>query len=147
VLLPTPPPEGRHRVHPPRGAGGSRPRQRHAHAPHAARAMKHAAHITVALAALFAVAACNARDEPFARAFRADSPSQLIGGDVGMARVGDFIIENDRVRIAVLDTESSPAPGVFGGTFVDADLQRPEAQYRGGTGHDQLAEVIPFANL
>jgi len=85
--------------------------------------------------------------EPFARAFRATSPDQLIGGDVAMARVGDFILENDRIRVAVLDKESSPAPGVFGGTLVDADLQRPQAQFRNGVGRDQLAEVIPVVNL
>ncbi len=92
------------------------------------------------------LSACQ--DEPrFARAFRATAPDQLIGGDVAMARVGDFILENDRIRIAVLDKESSPAPGVFGGTLVDADLQRPEATYRNGVGKDQLAEVIPVVNL
>ena len=35
--------------------------------------------------------------EPFSRAYRATSPDQLIGGDVAMARVGDFILENDRI--------------------------------------------------
>lgn len=91
-------------------------------------------------------AACD-KQEPFARAYRATSPDQLIGGDVAMARVGDFIIENDKIRVAVLDKDSSPAPGVFGGTLVDADLQRPEAQFRNGVGKDQLAEVIPVVNL
>ncbi|MCA9518452.1 MAG: carboxypeptidase regulatory-like domain-containing protein, partial [Myxococcales bacterium] len=97
--------------------------------------------------ALAAAPGCDESPEPFARAYRATSPDQLIGGDLAMAQVGDFILENDRVRIAVLDKESSPAPGVFGGTLVDADLQRPEAQFRGGRGHDQLAEVFPVANL
>ncbi len=102
-----------------------------------------------ALAATILVVALGACQdaEPFSRAFRATSPDQLIGGDVAMARVGDFILENDRIRIAVLDKESSPAPGVFGGTLVDADLQRPQAQYRNGVGRDQLAEVIPVVNL
>lgn len=90
--------------------------------------------------------ACD-EPEPFARAFRATAPDQLIGGDVAHARVGDFILENDRIRVAVLDKDSSPAPGVFGGTLVDADLQRPQAQYRNGVGKDQLAEVIPVVNL
>ncbi|MDP6942973.1 MAG: hypothetical protein QF464_02390, partial [Myxococcota bacterium] len=59
---------------------------------------------------------------PSSRAFRADSPNQLIGGDVAMARVGDYILENDRIRVAILDVASSPGPGVYGGTLVDADL-------------------------
>jgi len=104
--------------------------------------------ITIGFALLGALSALGCQDaEPFARAFRATSPDQLIGGDVAMARVGDFILENDRIRVAVLNTESSPAPGVFGGTLVDADLQRPQAQYRNGVGKDQLAEVIPVVNL
>ncbi len=82
-----------------------------------------------------------------ARAFRAERADQLVGGDLAMARVGDFILENDQIRVGILGAESSPAPGVFGGTLVDADLQRPEDRFRGGGGGDQLAEVIPVANL
>jgi hypothetical protein len=82
-----------------------------------------------------------------ARAFRAERADQLVGGDLAMARVGDFILENDQIRVGILGAESSPAPGVFGGTLVDADLQRPEDRFRGGRGADQLAEVIPVANL
>ncbi|MFO0751181.1 MAG: PHP domain-containing protein [Myxococcota bacterium] len=82
-----------------------------------------------------------------ARAYRATAPDQLIGGDVAMARVGDFILENEHLRFAILDRESSPAPGVFGGTLVDADLVRPQGEFRNGVGEDQLAEVIPVANL
>lgn len=102
----------------------------------------------VALVALAGglAAGCNDGDAG-ARAYRATSPDQLIGGDVAMARVGDFILENEHLRFAILDKDASPAPGVFGGTLVDADLVRPEAQYRNGVGRDQLAEVIPVANL
>lgn len=105
--------------------------------------------LAASLAVLAAAAPLGACDEqePFARAFQVTAPDQLIGGDVAMARVGDFVIENDKIRVAVLNKDSSPAPGVFGGTFVDADLQRPEAEYRNGQGLDQLAEVIPVANL
>ena len=73
--------------------------------------------------------------------------NQLIGGDVAMARVGDFILENDKIRVAILDVASSPGPGVYGGTLVDADLQRTDARYRNGNGHDQLSEMFPFTNL
>jgi len=107
--------------------------------------MRHA-FLPAALAALLPLAACQDA-EPFARAFKASSPDQLIGGDVAMARVGDFILENDRIRVAILDKDSSPAPGVFGGTLVDADIQRPQADQRNGVGKDQLAEVIPVVNL
>ncbi len=110
------------------------------------------AHTHLAAAALLGalalfVTGCTADNSDFVRAYQASSPDQLIGGDVAMARVGDFILENDKVRIAILNKDSSPAPGVFGGTFVDADLQRPQADFRNGTGQDQLAEVIPVVNL
>ena len=88
------------------------------------------------------------RDEgALLRAYQAESPDELIGGDVAMARVGDFIIENDKIRVAILNKDASPGPGVFGGTLVDADLRRPEAEFRNGNGHDQFAEMFPFANL
>lgn len=81
------------------------------------------------------------------RAFQATRVDQLIGGDVAMARVGDFILENDRIRLAIVGERSSPGPGVFGGTLVDADLVRPDARFRNGNGLDQFAEMFPFANL
>jgi hypothetical protein len=101
----------------------------------------------LALLVLLAFGACAEDTSTLLRAYQATSPDQLIGGDVAMARVGDFIMENDQIRIAILGAQSSPGPGVFGGTLVDADLQRPEARYRGGRGHDQFAEIFPFANL
>jgi len=100
----------------------------------------------IVLAAILSLAACN-DGKNNARAYRATTPNQLIGGDVAMAKVGDYVLENEYLRFAILDTESSPAPGVFGGTLVDADIVRPEAQYRNGSGKDQLAEVIATANL
>ena len=90
--------------------------------------------------------ACS-EDEGYAKAFRVSAPNQLIGGDVALARVGDFVLENDKIRVAILDVASSPGPGVFGGTLVDADLQRKDSRYRNGNGHDQLSEMFPFANL
>jgi len=103
--------------------------------------------LLAAAAVALLAAGCNSTDEPFARAYQVSAPDELIGGDVAMARVGDWVLENDKIRIAILDKDSSPAPGVFGGTFVDADLQRPESLFRAGVGADQLAEVIPVGNL
>lgn len=101
--------------------------------------------LTLGLAAL-ALAGCR-DDGALLRAYQAQSPDHLIGGDVAMARVGDFILENDKVRVAILGRDASPGPGVFGGTLVDADLRRPDARFRNGNGHDQFAEMFPFANL
>jgi hypothetical protein len=81
------------------------------------------------------------------RAYQAKTPNELIGGDVAMAQVGDYIMENERIRIAIVGDRPSPGPGIFGGTLVDADLVRPDARFRNGNGHDQFAEMFPFANL
>jgi hypothetical protein len=93
-----------------------------------------------------ALGGCPA-ERPILRAYRATARDQLIGGDVAMARVGDYILENDQIRVAILSAEASPGPGVFGGTLVDADLQRLDARFRNGHGMDALAEMFPFINL
>ncbi len=109
--------------------------------------LAHRAALSAALVALVASQGCTEDRKAPLRAFQATAPEQLIGGDVAMTRVGDFILENDQIRLGILGHQSSPGPGVFGGTLVDADLVRPDARFRGGRGHDQFAEMFPFANL
>jgi len=104
--------------------------------------------LVAALALGLLATGCAPEDDAgFARAYIAKSPAELIGGDVAMARVGDIILENDKIRIGLLGSKPSPGPGVFGGTLVDADLQRPDSRFRAGSGRDQFAEMFPFANL
>ncbi len=81
------------------------------------------------------------------KAFRASHRSQLIGGPAALAEVGDFILENDEIRVAILQPGNSVGPGIFGGTLIDADLNRPQAEYQGGHGEDQFAEIFPSMNL
>ena len=73
--------------------------------------------------------------------------SELVGGPVAMADVGDFLIENDVMRAAILRSVDSPAPGVFGGSLIDLDVRRPRTDYGGGLGSDRFAETFPLANL
>jgi hypothetical protein len=73
--------------------------------------------------------------------------SELVGGPVAIADVGDFLLENDQIRVAILRAIDSPGPGVFGGSLVDIDLRRPRIGYQGGHGIDRFAEAFPFANL
>ena len=108
--------------------------------------MRTLARLAACIALTACVPACDEQPLPL-RAFQTTSADQLVGGDVAMARVGDFILENDRIRVAILGEQSSPGPGVFGGTLVDADLRRPDARFRNGNGRDQFAEMFPFANL
>ncbi|MCD6499534.1 MAG: hypothetical protein J7M25_14670 [Deltaproteobacteria bacterium] len=81
------------------------------------------------------------------KAFRASHRSQLIGGLAALAEVGDFILENDEIRVAILQPGNSVGPGIFGGSLIDADLKRPQAKYQGGHGMDQFSEFFPSLNL
>ncbi len=99
---------------------------------------------------------CTGSAPPRSRAQRIGKLQEAIGGPHAIGRVGDFILENDQVRFVIADTgrcPPTPAPGAppcvdtfgrvnttFGGTLVDADLQRIGGD---GEGNDQLAELLP----
>ncbi|MGE5181455.1 MAG: CehA/McbA family metallohydrolase [Acidobacteriota bacterium] len=83
---------------------------------------------------------------------------EAIGGPHAIGRVGDYLLENDQVRFVIAGTGvcATDASGAkldpscvdvygrvnttFGGTLVDADLQRVGGD---GKGNDQLAELLP----
>lgn len=89
-----------------------------------------------------------ADDKPnLLRAKKIETRAELIGGPVAMADIGDFLLENDQIRIAILGARHSPAPGVFGGSLVDADLRRPNLPFNNAQGRDRFAETFPIANL
>ncbi|MBC7976417.1 MAG: carboxypeptidase regulatory-like domain-containing protein [Myxococcales bacterium] len=103
-----------------------------------------------ALAALLLVAGCG-DPAPRARAERLGTLDDAIGGPHAIGRVGDFLLENDQIRLVIADTGVDPRDPskttlgrvntTFGGTLVDADLRRV-----GGArarGNDQLAELLP----
>ena len=81
------------------------------------------------------------------RAKRAESRFELVGGPVAYADVGDFILENDKLRAAILDPQRSWGPGLFGGSLVDLDVRRKDGRFPEGKGRDRFAEVFPLANL
>ncbi|MEC8423757.1 MAG: hypothetical protein VX000_08270, partial [Myxococcota bacterium] len=87
------------------------------------------------------------QDGEFARAYRMASLQDGIGGPKALAQPGDFILENDRIRLAILDARPSMGPHTSGASLVDADLQRADPRYSQGNGMDQLAEVFPTVNL
>ena len=86
-------------------------------------------------------------DDPWASATRIERLDQTIGGPKAAARVGDYLLENDRIRLAILGARRSFGPHVSGGSLLDADLQRNDARSGSGWGNDQLAEVFPTVNL
>lgn len=99
----------------------------------------------LALLGLVGVAACDAPS--LLRAKPIENRFELVGGPVAMADVGDFLLENDQIRVAILGARRSPGPGVYGGSLVDADLRRPDPRFASATGRDRFAESFPVANL
>lgn len=61
---------------------------------------------------------------------------QLIGGGAAQGRVGDFLLENDRLRVVIQQPGRSLASMPYGGNIIDADLQRPAPG-----GHDELGKL------
>ncbi|HZJ66311.1 MAG TPA: carboxypeptidase-like regulatory domain-containing protein, partial [Kofleriaceae bacterium] len=96
------------------------------------------------------VAACS-DPAPHAHAQRIGALDEAIGGPHAIGRVGDFLLENDQIRLVIADTGVDPRdPGkstlgrvntTFGGTLVDADLRRVGGDR--ARGNDQLAELLP----
>ncbi|HTR53528.1 MAG TPA: CehA/McbA family metallohydrolase [Kofleriaceae bacterium] len=113
----------------------------------------------------FTLAACTSDSPPESSAQVIGKLEQTIGGPHAIGRVGDFLIQNDQVRFVVAGTGVCPRDPqgnkvdptcvdtygrvniTFGGTLVDADLQRigpGSAMEQAGTnGNDQLAELLP----
>jgi len=105
--------------------------------------------LSVARAAVGWLTACDEGDETL-RAFKVSDRAELIGGPGAVGQVGDFVLENNQLRAVVLGArreDHSAGPGLFGGSLVDLDLRRSEAEFRAGRGLDSLAEVIPMVNL
>jgi len=99
---------------------------------------------------LAALALCACDGAPRARAQVIGTLGDTIGGPHAIGREGDFLLENDEIRLIVADTGRTSDPKqiqvygrantTFGGTLVDADLKRDGV---GGRGNDQLAELLP----
>ena len=84
----------------------------------------------------------------FARVSQIDSLASAIGGPAAAAASGDYLLENDRIRVVIHARPDHTADTVaFGGTIIDADLQRPEPEFANGRGLDQLFELGPIMNL
>ena len=99
---------------------------------------------------LLAVAACS-DSTPKAHSQRLGSLEDAIGGPHAVGRIGDFLLENDQIRLVIADTGVTNEPGklstygrvntTYGGSLVDADLVRVGGER--GHGNDQLAELLP----
>ncbi len=69
--------------------------------------------------------------------------AELVGGPVAMADVGDFLLQNDKIKVNILGAKDSPGPGVFGGSIVDIDVAPRSPGLRGRPGPGSLRRAVP----
>ncbi len=71
---------------------------------------------------------------------------ELIGGPGALGEVGDYLLENDKIRVVIQGPGFSRGFGVYGGSLIDADLVRPvpSGSQLGGQGRDQFGELFPI---
>jgi hypothetical protein len=95
-------------------------------------------------------ASCQPGDTNFGKphAYRVSSRAQLIGGPKAVGRVGDYIIENDKIRLLINAHPTDPNVIRAGGALVDADIQRVENYFSPALpGQDELVELIPLIDV
>ena len=104
--------------------------------------------LAVACGLAWATSACTGEPETFARVLKVETLAQTIGGPAAAGAVGDYLLENDRIRVVIHGRPNDTGTSVgFGGSIIDADLTRPERMYGGGNGLDQFFELGPMLNL
>ncbi|MBM4396662.1 MAG: CehA/McbA family metallohydrolase [Deltaproteobacteria bacterium] len=77
------------------------------------------------------------------RAKRIACDAERVGGPNAIARVGDYLLENHRVRFVVRAGQGHRLLGLKGGTVVDADRAREP----GEPGGDRLQELLPLTSF
>lgn len=60
---------------------------------------------------------------------------QLIGGGAAHGRIGDFVMQNDRLRVVIQQPGRWIAPIPYGGNIIDADI------VRSGAGRDEFGKM------
>ena len=100
----------------------------------------------VFLPTAFLVFACGEQKPPL-RAYQVKSTDELIGGPSAKGKVGDFVIENSKIRALIGNVGPGWAAGIFGGTLLDVDRYRSLPEFQNGRGLDSFSEAFPLANL
>ncbi len=99
------------------------------------------------LGALAIYSAClpDGTSQPHTRAKKITSRQELIGGPTALGEIGDYLLENDKIRVVVEDKGYASGSGLFGGSLIDADLVRPntDRNEEGGNGQDTFGEFFP----
>ena len=112
--------------------------------------MRASAHIFsgLALGVIVACALGCEAEHRFARAVKIETMAQTIGGPAAVARPGDLLLENDKVRAVIHGRRDmrSVAP-LANGSLVDLDIQRPHHLAGVGKGKDAFYELGPLVNF
>jgi hypothetical protein len=87
--------------------------------------------VDLAAAGLFSVTGSGAS------ATQISSKDQLIGGEMANGQLGDYLLQNDLIRVIVQAPKRVLGPNPYGGVIIDADLKRPS----GEAGHDQMGKL------
>src|SRR5262245_42220284 len=103
--------------------------------------------IGLLLALVVAAASCQSPGSML-QAYQVTDRAQLFGGGPrSLGDVGDFLLQNDQIRVVIQNAGFSRGFGVYGGGIIDADLRRVDEQGRAtslyGGGHDIFAEMFP----
>jgi len=75
--------------------------------------------------------------------FTIKDESQLIGGPVAQGRVGDVLLQNDKIRVIIQKPAKNAGLFSFGGIIIDADRVRSP----GEAGHDEFGSIFPLVNI
>ena len=93
------------------------------------------------------IASCGDQSSRKEKSFatKVSSRHQLIGGLNSLGEVGDYLLENDEIRLIVQNTGYNRGAGLFGGSMIDADLVRTnhDGDVYGGNGQDTFGELFP----
>jgi hypothetical protein len=100
----------------------------------------------LAIAVSIVVAGCN-NGETLLLAKEVERQDELIGGPSAKGKIGDFLLQNDKVRAIVAGPGATWTAGVFGGTLIDLDLRRTRGEYSYNMGRDAFGETFPTMNL
>ncbi|HZI43755.1 MAG TPA: carboxypeptidase regulatory-like domain-containing protein, partial [Ilumatobacter sp.] len=80
----------------------------------------------------------------YARAKQITSPNETIGGPLGRSQVGDYLLVNDKIKVAILrpGRHAYNAVGSFGGNIVDGDRHHAD-----GVDRDSFEILAPGINI
>lgn len=79
----------------------------------------------------------------FRGAGKVGDPKYLIGGPLAQGRVGDILIQNDKIRIIIQKPRRNSGVALYGGNIIDADILRPA----GEPGRDNFGITFPLINV